>query len=1682
MVFSTFLNPNGFAQTAPDLGSAVRFGLLAGDSIRATDTVKVFGNAGALNAINSKVMADSVFVSGTKITVALSAISTAQSFMAVQSGTSISGLLGGQTLNAGVYTISGDAVLSDTLTLQGDTGSVFIFNIGSNLNIDSHAVIYAQGKVNAKNIYWNVAGNVTIGSNSFFSGIVISGSNINIKGKFVGMLACFAANNIDFKEKHNPMPLPYFSLVNGCVVKSPANFNSAARADCAAPVATCGDAITNGNLEAYYTEAPYYMCNEEVNTTGGFAACQWDALPYLHGTITPDYFNTCVEGSTTTGIPLNAYGTQMPHSGNGYAGLFSGQSPNYVEEGILHNIGGMTAGRVYVFEMYANLAESSKLASSMGFQIRDSSMVTTFSYYHPSAITDKANWTPITTCYTATGTEMMIWVSSHVVDYQQVPVVSVPSGPGTYPYSSTWFPFAYYYIDDISLRPLAVAGGNKTICGLSTNVGDAVCAISGAQYFWVAVSGPGTVTFANYTSANTNVSFSQPGTYQLLLSATLNGCTDTEVITVTVLPLPTAAINPANDSICSGQSAILTATGGISYHWSSGLGSGSTKTVSPTATTTYKVTVTDASNCSATAQAVVTVFAVPVVSIAQTGNPCTLLTLTSNIVPSGTYTYQWQLNNNNISGATASTYQTTQSGNYSLVVSSANGCTGISNVLSVTINPFAASIMADTATLHCADGAVKLTASPANQSGQNVYTYQWSSNTDTAQANPVSHLAYGFFKPDLQQIYTAPYPQEHYTVTITDVATGCSSTASIYVTMPIEQSPLGDKAKMCCDGPLIIGKDANGMLDYNAVTYLSNVPAAVKNSTQALKVWGTLIVDEDWTVQNRSIAFGPNAQIEIAAAKALVVSQSNLKACSNYMWQGINAFNSACTLAVFSSTVSEAKAAVQAGEDCGAAYLYSSNFYDNYVSLDFADFDNTNGISASASLLNNFDNGILQPNLKMPYESRTKGYKAMNLHAAFSDTYPFYAMGNTCANVDFGIYASQSFLHAESNIFEDIARDTTVTLSGNAVYAEDMRLFDPKVTYAKVIDNTFTDCYQGVSIFNTDAEIKENNMAKMVNGIRVAWGANGLVGTANNVTIADNNISINSTPNSNNTPWGNQFFLYKYGINCVWNPQAAITISNNNITLPAAQSIAGQSCFGVKIEEMNNKKLNGNIIVDNFNHVEGGDVGYHLYNITYAKVESNEGINTAASGLHYKGILLDESLNNTLSCNNINANSGGLVTAGIKLVNSPENLMSFNHNRNAGRGIEFYGNSTSTDGLTANLFSNNILGLTLRDAGSSGIGTQGTPVYSRANYFNANLVELLSYNSNPPFNETYYYIQADNPGLPAGNMAILGGLISTYQSMFRGSFNNNCNYNLFRTQADNKDSASNESIKEQEKLADMLAVAQGQPTAPVFDEVLRFNKEKSVFRELMGDTAILSEYSALSTFYVQKKAESIGKIAEMEKAITEITEKQDTSISGIVYQLNKQAKLQSVSQQKLQFTPQNKIEEKWSDVTELYLKLLQADGPESLTSEDYISLYNIAILCPMEYGTAVNQARAILNTLDMGVWLDDETNCNNQSYKTDSEDALEKMVGQLKHQSDFNLLLYPNPASTHIEISYTALPGTHYSYEVTDLLGRVLLKSEQMSDTGYEVVEVKALASGMYFFKCMVNGNVAQTNTFIVKH
>jgi hypothetical protein len=68
--------------------------------------------------------------------------------------------------------------------------------------------------------------------------------------------------------------------------------------------------------------------------------------------------------------------------------------------------------------------------------------------------------------------------------------------------------------------------------------------------------------------------------------ADANYYTYSDQVTMTVNPLPIANAG-ADQAICAGQSATLSATGGSAYQWSNGIGAGQTQTISTANTTTY---------------------------------------------------------------------------------------------------------------------------------------------------------------------------------------------------------------------------------------------------------------------------------------------------------------------------------------------------------------------------------------------------------------------------------------------------------------------------------------------------------------------------------------------------------------------------------------------------------------------------------------------------------------------------------------------------------------------------------------------------------------------------------------------------------------------------------------------------------------------------------------------------------------------------------------------------------------------------------------------------------------------------------------------------------------------------------------------------------------------------------------
>jgi hypothetical protein len=91
-----------------------------------------------------------------------------------------SGDLSGQTLTSGVYMFGNSVLINTDLTLNGNSTDVWIFQISGNLTMASDMNIILTGGALAKNIVWQVADTVAIGSGSHFEGTILAMTNISM--------------------------------------------------------------------------------------------------------------------------------------------------------------------------------------------------------------------------------------------------------------------------------------------------------------------------------------------------------------------------------------------------------------------------------------------------------------------------------------------------------------------------------------------------------------------------------------------------------------------------------------------------------------------------------------------------------------------------------------------------------------------------------------------------------------------------------------------------------------------------------------------------------------------------------------------------------------------------------------------------------------------------------------------------------------------------------------------------------------------------------------------------------------------------------------------------------------------------------------------------------------------------------------------------------------------------------------------------------------------------------------------------------------------------------------------------------------------------------------------------------------------------------------------------------------
>jgi len=188
------------------LGTAADFAILAKTAISTTGTTSIVGDIGVSPAARtyltgfsetidaSNRFATSAIVTGNlyaadmatptpaKMTGAIGDMETAFTDAAGRTSPDFSeigaGEIGGMTLAPGLYKWGTGVSINTNVTLSGGPDDVWIFQVAENLTVASGVEVILSGGAVPENIFWQVAGQVTLNTTAVFNGIALSKTQV----------------------------------------------------------------------------------------------------------------------------------------------------------------------------------------------------------------------------------------------------------------------------------------------------------------------------------------------------------------------------------------------------------------------------------------------------------------------------------------------------------------------------------------------------------------------------------------------------------------------------------------------------------------------------------------------------------------------------------------------------------------------------------------------------------------------------------------------------------------------------------------------------------------------------------------------------------------------------------------------------------------------------------------------------------------------------------------------------------------------------------------------------------------------------------------------------------------------------------------------------------------------------------------------------------------------------------------------------------------------------------------------------------------------------------------------------------------------------------------------------------------------------------------------------------------
>lgn len=428
--------------------------------------------------------------------------------------------------------------------------------------------------------------------------------------------------------------------------------------------------------------------------------------------------------------------------------------------------------------------------------------------------------------------------------------------------------------------PVVIASAtNSVICnGNSTSL-----TASGANtYTWTS----GVTSGANFTPTTT-------ATYSVI-GTSAAGCTNTAVTTITVNSTPTLSVN--SPSICSGQTATLTATGANTYTWSNNA-IGNSQSVNPLVTTTYSVSGTDLNGCTTTlvTTSTVNVSATPTITINSAticaGQSATLsaigainytwstteTTSSINTTPVITATYSVSGDNGGCSASASTTVSVTPLPTITASSNLTNGCAPFCTNFIDIVSPAATNII-----YNFGDGTTSLTNNP-----NHCYT--------TAGIYTVTAIATNSLL-GCSSTYTLPIINVNITP-IADFNITEGNTVSVGTDVHFTNSSLDADTylwEILCTGETFISTNINKIISDTGICCIDLIAITNNGCSDTISKCINVISETSILIPNVFTPNGDNKndvfKINSTGLKSLNCSIFNRWGLQIYEWEGINGY------------------------------------------------------------------------------------------------------------------------------------------------------------------------------------------------------------------------------------------------------------------------------------------------------------------------------------------------------------------------------------------------------------------------------------------------------------------------------------------------------------------------------------------------------------------------------------------------------------------------------------------------------------------------------------------------------------------------------------------------------------------------------------------------------------------------